>query len=73
MSQLFVSGGQSFGVFASLSVVPMNIQAHVVWCFHESHSYLPGDFPEAKSSWDFFSVTPPHPNALSLDKVNSSQ
>ena len=42
-------------------------------CFHESHSYLPGDFPEAKSSWDFFSVTPPHPNALSLDKVNSSQ
>ena len=40
MSQLFTSGGQSIGVSASASVLPMNIHTPV---------FLPGEFHEQRS------------------------
>ena len=71
MSQFFASGGQSIGVSASASVLPMNIQDWLAWspcCPRDSQESSPT--PQFKSinslvlSFLYSPTLPPHPNKI---------
>ena len=61
MSQLFASGGQSIGVSASTSILPMNTQdwSHLGW-----NSRSPGDSQESSPTPQFKSISSSAPSFL---------
>ena len=61
MSRFFTSGGQSIGVSASVSVLPMNIQDWLVWS-----PCSPKDSQESFPTWQFKSI-----NSLALSFLYS--
>ena len=66
MSQFFTSGGQSIGVSASASVLPMNISTNFLWDWLVGSACSPTDFQESSPTPQLKSI-----NSLALSFLYS--